>query len=58
MPYVSVMTMSKLMKYSNVSLVIGAAPDMKILHWSKPRPNLTFWKILLAKPQPKGTPPL
>lgn len=55
-PYISIRGMFRLMKYSNVSLVMGAAPVKQILQRSNPRMARTFLKTrLLARPKPHGT---
>lgn len=56
MPYSSKIGMFKLMKYSSVSLVIGAAAVKQFLQRSNPRAARTFLKTMpLASVKPQGT---
>lgn len=56
MPYSSKIGMFKLMKYSKVSLVIGAAPVKHCLQRSNPREARTLLKTMpLASVKPQGT---
>lgn len=56
MPYSSITGMFRLMKYSKVSLLMGAAPVELILQRSNPSAARTFLKTrLLASAKPHGT---